>query len=432
MTADRQVKEKQREMISVMSDDILLHEILHGENKKLEFKMTLPGDSKKYIKTVIAFSNTAGGKLIIGVDDERNVVGLPDDQIFSIKDTITDTISNMCEPQIIPDIYIAEIEDKHIIVVEIYPGPNCPYFIKSLGLQNGTYVRISGLSKLADETTIKELQFRGNNLRFDEIVNLQYPAEKQSINKLCQDITAYRLKMANSDESQSIHTVEGKDLVNWKVLTQNGNEFLATNAFVLLTSDFFEYSSIQCARFKGIDRTIFIDKKEYSGPLYEQIENAYNFILNHINLAVGIDGLQRSERYELPTRSIREMIVNAVTHRNYMIDSRIQVAVYDDRIEVTSPGMLFGSLDIAAIKAGRSETRNRTIARVFDKMHLIESWGTGIRRIIEDCAQLNLPEPVFSEIGDAFRVEVYRKQAIQPATGRASTEQVPSKSLMIG
>jgi predicted HTH transcriptional regulator len=233
--------------------------------------------------------------------------------------------------------------------------------------------------------------------------------------------------MANSEESQSIHTVEVKDLVNWKVLTQNGNEFLATNAFVLLTSDFFEYSSIQCARFKGIDRTVFIDKKEYSGPLYEQIENAYNFILNHINLAVGIDGLQRSERYELPTRSIREMIVNAITHRNYMIDSRIQVAVYDDRIEVTSLGMLFGSLDIAAIKSGRSETRNRTIARVFDKMHLIESWGTGIRRIIEDCAQLNLPEPVFSEIGDAFRVEVYRKQAIQPATGQASTEQVPSK-----
>ena len=94
---------------------------------------------------------------------------------------------------------------------------------------------------------------------------------------------------------------------------------------------------------------------------------------------------------------------------------------------VTSPGMLFGSLDIAAIKAGRSETRNRTIARVFDKMHLIESWGTGIRRIIEDCAQLKLPEPVFSEIGDAFRVEVYRKQSVQPATGQASTEQVPSK-----
>lgn len=109
------------------------------------------------------------------LDERQRLLYLLDDQIFSIKDTITDTISNMCEPQIIPDIYIAEIEDKHIIVVEIYPGPNFPYFITSLGLQNGTYVRISGLSKLADETTIKELQFRGSNLRFDERVNLQYP-----------------------------------------------------------------------------------------------------------------------------------------------------------------------------------------------------------------------------------------------------------------
>ena len=123
------------------------------------------------------------------------------------------------------------------------------------------------------------------------------------------------------------------------------------------------------------------------------------------------------------------MIVNAVTHRNYMLDSNIQVAVYDDRVEVTSPGMLYGSLDIASIKAGRSETRNRTIARVFDKMHLIESWGTGIRRILEDCANAGLPEPGFSEVGDAFRVEIYRKQVDQLAPDPASTQQVPSKSL---
>jgi predicted HTH transcriptional regulator len=140
------------------------------------------------------------------------------------------------------------------------------------------------------------------------------------------------------------------------------------------------------------------------------------------NLSLEIDGLQRSGHYELPIRSIREMIVNAVTHRNYMIDSCILVAEFDDRIEVTSPGMLFGSLDIAAIKSGRSETRNRTSARVFDKMRLIESWGTGIRRIIEECEDAGLPEPKFSEIGDAFRVEVFRKavEVAAHASDRAS------------
>ena len=194
-------------------------------------------------------------------------------------------------------------------------------------------------------------------------------------------------------------------------------------------------TKIQCARFKGINRTVFIDKKDYSGPLYEQIENAYSFVLNHINLSLEIDGLQRSEHYELPIRSIREMIVNAVTHRNYMIDSCIQVAVFDDRIEVTSPGMLYGSLDIAAIKSGRSETRNRTIARVFDKMRLIESWGTGIRRIIEECADAGLPEPKFSEIGDAFRVEVFRKtskvgdRASDRASDRTDTHKITDEKI---
>jgi len=143
--------------------------------------------------------------------------------------------------------------------------------------------------------------------------------------------------------------------------------------------------------------------------------------------SIAIDALHREEQYEIPTRSVREMIVNAITHRNYMLDSSIQVAVYDDRVEVTSPGMLYGSLDIASIKAGRSETRNRTIARVFDKMYLIESWGTGIRRILEDCALAGLPEPGLSEVGDAFRVEIYRKHVKQLAPDPASTQQVPSK-----
>ena len=395
----------------MIDDEILLNELVHGESKKLEFKENLPSDSRKYIKTVVAFANTAGGKLVVGVNDDRKIIGLPRELIFSIKDSISDTISHMCEPQIVPDIYVADFEDKKIIVVEIYPGSNCPYYIKSQGLQDGTYVRISGTSRLADQTVIKELQMRGSNLRFDEVANMQYPVEQNSIDRLCRDIFDFRQKKSSPIDIQPDLSITPKDLINWKLLMHQGKDYIATNAFVLLTSDFFENSKIQCARFKGINRTVFIDKKDYSGPLYEQIENAYNFVLNHINLSLEIDGLQRSEHYELPIRSIREMIVNAVTHRNYMIDSCIQVAVFDDRIEVTSPGMLYGSLDIAAIKTGRSETRNRTIARFFDKMRLIESWGTGIRRIMEECANAGLPEPKFSEIGDAFRVEVYRNKA---------------------
>jgi len=411
-----------------MNEDTLLNEIAHGESKKLECKASLPKDSKKYMKTIVAFANTAGGKLIIGVNDDRQIIGVPEEDIFTIKDAISDSITNSCEPQIVPDIFVTETEGKSIIVAEVYPGANCPYFIKSLGLREGTFIRVGGTTRLADESMLKELQMRGSNLRFDEMVNMQFPVLPSAIDKLCQDISEVRSSHVSGGQVSSQITVQEKDLVNWKVLIQKGKDYIATNAFLLLTGNYFDFSKIQCARFKGKDRTVFIDKKEYSGPLYEQIENAYGFILNHINMGVAIDELHRAEQFEIPTRSIREMIVNAVTHRNYMVDSSIQVAVYDDRVEVTSPGMLYGSLDIASIKAGRSETRNRTIARVFDKMHLIESWGTGIRRILEDCANAGLPEPGFSEIGDAFRVEIYRKQINQLAPDPASTQQVSSKS----
>jgi len=410
-----------------MNEDTLISEIAHGESKKLECKASLPKDSKKYMKTIVAFANTAGGKLIVGVSDDRQIIGVPEEDVFAVKDAISDSITNSCEPQIVPDIFVTEIDGKSIIVSEVYPGANCPYFVKSLGLREGTFIRVGGTTRLADESMLKELQMRGSNLRFDEMVNMQFPVLPSAIDKLCQDISEARSSRVSSGQFISQITVQEKDLVNWKVLIQKGKDYIATNAFLLLTGNYFDFSKIQCARFKGKDRTVFIDKKEYYGPLYEQIENAYGFILNHINMGVAIDALHREEQYEIPTRSVREMIVNAVTHRNYMLDSSIQVAVYDDRVEVTSPGMLYGTLDIASIKAGRSETRNRTIARVFDKMHLIESWGTGIRRILEDCANAGLPEPGFSEVGDAFRVEIYRKQVNQLAPDQTNTEQVPSK-----
>ena len=114
--------------------------------------------------------------------------------------------------------------------------------------------------------------------------------------------------------------------------------------------------------------------------------------------------------YELPVGSIRESIVNSVTHRNYMENSSIQVAVYDDRVEVTSPGMLYGDLDIDSIKKGKSKIRNKGIAEVFNRMKIIEEWGTGINRIISGCKEYDLREPEFMEIGDSFRVNIFRKQ----------------------
>ena len=203
-----------------------------------------------------------------------------------------------------------------MVIVEIYPGANRPYYIKNAGKEKGTYVRVAGTSRPADTVKIKELEMEGTNVSWDELVCVGYKVTEEAVQKLCRDIAEYMKRaLPNEEERKTVQEVTKEQLLNWKVLKQSGEDILATNAFVLLTSDYFRFSKIQCALFKGNDRDIFIDKKEYSGPLYEQIEAAYQFVLRHINLSAEIEGLVRKDAYELPVAAIREMIINAICHR---------------------------------------------------------------------------------------------------------------------
>ena len=293
---------------------------------------------------------------------------------------------------------------------KIFPGSNRPYYLKHAGKANGTYIRIGGTSRPTDAIKIKELELEGSHSSWDELTCIGYKATDQAIQKLCFDIKKYMLNAVSTEEEKNtISDITREQLLNWKILKKTEGKFLATNAFALLTSDYFRFARIQCALFKGNDRDNFIDKKEYSGPLYEQIESAYQFVLRHINLGAEIEGLVRKDNYELPVTAIREMIINAVCHRNYLDDSCVQVAIYDNRVEVTSPGMLYGGLTLEEALNGRSKIRNRAIAEIFSRMELIEEWGTGIRRIIKRSEEYGLPEPEFMEIGDTFRVNLFKK-----------------------
>lgn len=291
-----------------------------------------------------------------------------------------------------------------------YKWYNMKYRKRGESRDKGTYIRVAGTSRPADAVKIRELEMEGTNVFWDELVCIGYKVEDEAVQKLCFDITEYmRNAMSTEEERKNVQEVTRQQLLNWKVLKKSEGEILATNAFVLLTSNYFRFSKIQCALFKGNDRDIFIDKKEYCGPLYEQIEAAYQFVLRHINLGAEIEGLVRKDVYELPIGAIREMIINAVCHRNFMDNSCVQVAIYDNRVEVTSPGMLFGGLTLEEAINGRSKIRNRAVAEIFSRMELIEEWGTGIRRILKRAEEYELPTPEFMEIGDTFRVNLYKK-----------------------
>ena len=159
---------------------------------------------------------------------------------------------------------------------------------------------------------------------------------------------------------------------------------------------------------KGTDRDVFIDRREYDGDIVTQLDAAYEYVLRNIHMSSEINGLYRADIYELPTDCIREMICNAVVHRSYLHPSSIQVAVYDDRVEVTSPGMLFGSLRVEDIREGISIPRNRALVYAFTYMNIMEHWGSGIPRIIRRCKELGLEEPGLMEIAGSFRINMFR------------------------
>ena len=378
--------------------------IFFGESKNIEYKVTLPDKSEKYMKTIVAFANTQGGKLIVGVDDKTHqIVGVENDILFQLMDGIANAISDSCAPQIIPDIEPHTIEGKTVIVVSVEAGKNRPYYLKTKGKDNGTYIRMAGTSRQAFTDKIKELEMEGARISWDELTCVGYPVSEETTEKLCRDIEKFRKKAGMKE-----HPVKKEQLINWKILKEREGQLLATNAYALLTSDYFPFSKTQCAVFKGTDRAVFLDKREFTGPLYSQIENAVDFVLRNIRLGATIDGLVRKEKYELPPEAIREMIINAHCHRNLLEESCIQVAVYDDRLEITSPGGLYNGLTYEEIMNGHSKIRNKGIANIFSQMGLVEAWGSGIKRIFNAAKEYGLPEPSFQEFDNMFRVELFR------------------------
>jgi ATP-dependent DNA helicase RecG len=374
----------------------LQEEIQKGESKILELKETLPKGAD-LAKTIIAFANTSGGKLIIGVNDNREVIGLDDNEIFAIQDKISGIIYDRCYPNILPEIYTANIEDRLVLVIEIFRGNLLPYYLKKDGKNNGTYIRIGATNRKAEFENILELERHRRNISFDEEIN--YEIELETL-----DLTPIQSKFA------AIGKVCDTDkLKNLKLLKEEHGKTYPTNALLIILG-IFEHVIIKCSRFKGRTMDVFLDKKEYTGDLFTQLENAENFIKNHIHLKGEINGLQRTDTYEIPIVAIREALVNAVVHRDYSNRGRdIKLGIYDDIVNIVSPGGLPHAITEQNLTQGRSEIRNRALAGVLKNLNYIEQWGTGIKRIKSSCIQHGLQEPEIKETGDFVDVVLYRK-----------------------
>ncbi len=386
-----------------------------GESKNVEFKREIPRNHEKFLKDIIAFSNSTGGQVIVGIEDETCIVyGIGEQSPFKLSDSISNMISDVCTPQIEPDISIQTIEDKTVLVIDIAPGKFRPYYLANKTKETTSYIRINGTSRPADARKLKELELEGQGISYDSLQDIGREFEQKKALDLCTYMKQIAINASKTEEEKaSIKDMTLEKLEDFGLLCKVGRDRYPTHAFDLMTDNHNKAAKIQCALFKGTSRDIFIDQKEFTGPIQEQVEEAYQFVLRHINMGANIEGLFRADIYELPITAIREMIANAVLHRSYLDRSCIQVCIFDDRIEVLSPGMLYGGLDIITAKHGKSTCRNEAIAEAFHYMKIVEAWGTGIPRIISRCKEYGLKEPLFEELGDGFMVTMFRKPTNQ-------------------
>ena len=243
------------------------------------------------------------------------------------------------------------INDKPVIVAEIRTGRRKPYYIKAEGLENGVYIRVSGTTRPADRDMSRELYYECDARSFDSIIRRDIEVTDEDIKSLCEQMKEVAIANCKSNLQRSaVKDVTKNVLLSWGILKKDENEKIyPTNAYIYLTGQGGLRSMIQCAVFKGTPRAVFLDRRNYEGP----------------------------------PDSIRELIVNAVMNCSYIQNSNIQVAIYDDRLEITSPGGLLPGVTIELMKEGFSKIRNRSLANAFAYMNLVEAWGCGIPKLMQ-------------------------------------------------
>jgi len=375
------------------------------ESRRLEFKQEFP-PGKKIAETAIAFANGAGGKIIFGIqDDPRKIVGIPDNDLFALEERIVNHLHDLVYPTLVPEIYIQTFESRSLLVVEIYPGPDKPYYLKKLGKENGTFVRIGSTNRRASRELLDELERQRMKTSFDSVIYYETIADELDLELFKKDyekITGKRL--------------DREHLINIRLVKRDRNQLYPTNATVLLSDSHlrkqqFPYAKIECARFKGTDKRIFLDQRTIEGPIHKLAEPCIDFVKKNIALSSEIGEVYRNDRWEYPIEAIREAIINAIIHRDYSIlGSDIKVAIFDDMLEITSPGPLPETITLESLGSGRSEIRNRVLAPIFKDLKLIEAWGTGIRKIKQEIDK-SYPEIelIFEEIGYGFQVKFVKK-----------------------
>jgi len=373
------------------------------ESKTLEFKVTMP-NPEAIAKTACGFANGGGGSIIIGVSDkDKNIIGINERSISDLEEKISNVVYTLVEPTPAFNTTVLNIEGKLLLKIEIYPGSLKPYHLKNKGEVEGTYIRLGSTNRKADIDTIEELRRRRMNIGFDEIEVLEASIEDLAIENI-------ELYLEKREKARDIPRAQPDTefLKKIKAVRQQNGTVHPTVAGILLFSNqpenYIPGAVIKCARFKGNEMDEFIDQRIITGSLFTQAEETIAFFKKNIRRSAKIEGLYRTEEYEYPEKAIREALVNAICHRDYSRrGADIKFAIFDNRIEITSPGGLLPNVSIEDLGTGVSELRNKVIGKILNESGLIEGYGTGVLRIRKYIQEKGLTQPEFRDNNGFFK-----------------------------
>lgn len=355
--------------------------MIFQESETIELKEIITPDIKK---EVIAFANCGGGTLYVGVTDSGEVVGVDN------SDETLQQLGNMIRDAIKPDITMfihydmLEQEGRRIISVSVQRGTNRPYYLAKKGLRpEGVYVRQGTSSVPATDMAIRQMIKETDGDSFEEMRSLE------------QDLT---FRAAAKEFELRKVAFEAQQMKTLKILNADG---IYTNLGLLLSEQC--KHTIKAAVFEGTNQSIFRDRREFTGSLMQQLNDAYAFIDMHNHVRATFDRLLRIDTRDYPEPAVREALLNLLVHRDYAFRASGLISIYEDRIEFVSVGGLLPGIALDDIMAGLSVCRNQNLANVFYRLQLIEAYGTGMRKIMESYSGEE-QKPLITATSNAFKI----------------------------
>ena len=390
----REVLDVQEEMMGVRGD----------------FVEQIVAESGSFLNTAVAFANGRGGRIIFYGEGGRGFS--TELEIIPYIDEVTRQIFESCEPRIFPRVGVELQDGRQVVVVEIFPGMEKPYFLKEAGMMDGTYVRVGGATRLAEPYQVQELLLSGTNSSADQLA-AQTLVDEVEIEEFCRMM--YSEAKKRRTDGEDVVRLQKEELLSWKLLREEEGECRATHGWHLLAGtadELFPEGFVQCAEYLGSTRLDFVGGEEFFGSLMEQVDGAASYVQERL----ASRGVKARGLSDLPQDLVRRLIARAVCQRNYAAPGRISLVLYEDRLEITVPGLLEEDMTIWKLKTGFAKIRNRAIAAAFRYMGMMSGFQSILPELYRAAKQAHLPEPAVITLGDSVRINLYcrAEEVVQP------------------